>query len=582
MRDATALAESLERHLGDPNDPDHRFSFARSAELDRSELFPGDACRLLTDWGMQHQYVPAWLGGELTDFQAPVRLIRAVARRDLTVAIAHGKTFLGGVCAWLVEPTSRVKALARDVLAGHPVSWALTERDHGSDLLATEVRAAPVPGGYHITGEKWLINNATRGRYVTVLTRTHPDGGSRGFDVLLVDKEELSSSAYECLPAVRLHGIRGADISGITFHAAHVDDDCLLGEPGKGLETVLHSLQLTRTLCAGLSLGAGDHALALAMRFAAERTLYGRRLLDLPQARRTLLDAYADHLLSEALVLVGTRAIHDRTEEMSVISAVVKYLVPWRTDATLDALGQLLGARSQLVADFADGQFQKLHRDHRIVAIFDGNSLVNLHALVNQFPILARKARAQLEAPATPEAAERLAPDPAAAPFDPTRLSLVAQHGSSLLGSLPTSVRALADLAAHQPSLAPVAGLAHRVLERTHAVVAEMTGHRPSRHQVAAETFLVAEEFALCCAAAAALELWIAHQPGTTGTPSDPLWQDAHWLHATLRRVLEALAVSCPPSPQVDEALFDALTRQTGEGWSTSLLPQRTAEGISR
>lgn len=89
--------------------------------------------------------------------------MRAVARRDLTVAVAHGKTFLGAVSVWVGGTRRQAEELAGLVMDGAAVSWGLTERDHGSDLMAGETVARPDTDGYLVSGEKWLINNASRG-----------------------------------------------------------------------------------------------------------------------------------------------------------------------------------------------------------------------------------------------------------------------------------------------------------------------------------------------------------------------------------------------------------------------------------
>src|SRR5690606_29254778 len=106
-----------------------------------------------------------------------------------------------------------------------------------------------------IDGEKWLINNATRGDLVCVLARTGAVGEARGHSLFLVDKHVLPPGSYRCLPKVRTHGVRGADISGIAFTGAEVPADAMVGEPGTGLEVLLKALQITRTLCGGMSLG---------------------------------------------------------------------------------------------------------------------------------------------------------------------------------------------------------------------------------------------------------------------------------------------------------------------------------------
>ena len=56
-----------------------------------------------------------------------------------------------------------------------------------------------------VTGEKWLINNATRATAITVLGRTRPAGGPRGFSLLLLDEE--IDGTYELLPKIRTHKI---------------------------------------------------------------------------------------------------------------------------------------------------------------------------------------------------------------------------------------------------------------------------------------------------------------------------------------------------------------------------------------
>ncbi|MFD0392030.1 hypothetical protein ACFQ3Z_01700 [Streptomyces nogalater] len=101
-------------------------------------------------------------------------------------------------------------------------------------------------------------------------------GGSRGFGLFLVDRDRLPPGAWQVLPKVRTHGIRGADISGFVLHGAQVPADALIGGPGDGIALVLKSLQLTRTACVGLSLGAADHALRLTRDFVTRRELYGR------------------------------------------------------------------------------------------------------------------------------------------------------------------------------------------------------------------------------------------------------------------------------------------------------------------
>jgi alkylation response protein AidB-like acyl-CoA dehydrogenase len=554
-------AAALDRALGDPDDPGRLFSHQRIAALDEREEFPGEICRELDVLGLPAHYVPAEHGGALRAYPDSLALMRVVARRDLTTAIAHGKTFLGAVSVWVAGSPAQARALAARILDGGVVSWGLTEREHGSDLVAGEVRAEPTATGHRITGEKWLINNATRGQLLCLLARTDPADGPRSHSVLLVDKRTLAPDTFRTLPAPKLHGIRGADISGIDFTGAEVPADALIGEAGHGVETVVRSLQLTRTMCASLSLGAADAGLRLAVDYATTRRNYDRLVADLPQSRRLLATGYADLLLTEALTLVAARGVHSLTAELSVSSAVVKYLAPTTVDGLLTKLAKVLGSRALLTGDvFGQGRFQKIQRDHRIVGIFDGNTVVNLHSLINQFPNLVRGHRTgRVDTEGLATATDLSAALPA---FDRDRLTLLSRTGASPVQALPAAADRLTGRAAE---------LARELLTELARVVAGMAAHRPTAVEVPAAAFSLAEHYAACYAGAAAVQLFLANSS---------LWTDALWLEAVLLRVLHRLRPGRPEvagADEVYERLARLLFEQHTAGTPFSLLPEESA-----
>ncbi|QEV30481.1 acyl-CoA dehydrogenase [Streptomyces coeruleorubidus] len=576
-------AGGFDRSLGHPARRDLPFFAARMRELDAAEAFPTEAVARLDALGLPAQYVPARHGGTLDSYEDLLQLVRVVARRDLTVAIAHTKTYLGAVSTWVGGTAEQAQELGARIASGAVVSWGLTERAHGSDLLSGELTATPVAGGYRLDGEKWLINNATRSDLVCVLARTSLAGGTRGYSLLLVDKALLADGSHTCLPAAKTHGIRGADISGIAFDGAVVPASALIGEEGEGIETVLRSLQITRTICASLSLGAGDHALRIATRFGLEHRLYGKRLIDLPQAHRALTEAYADLFAMEAVTLLASRGVHTLTEEMSVSSAAVKYLVPTTADELITGMGQFLGARSFLSEEFAHGLFAKLERDHRIVGIFDGNTLVNLNALINQFAALARGYRAgRTDAEGLAAAAMLDAQIPV---FDPARLQLTSRTGNSVAASLPRAVAELRELVTSgeaPESLLTVAEKLLRISDTTHE---QMAAHRPSPRDVPAAAFDLAHRYTLCSAAAACLQVWLRNRTTVAAdtTATAGLWQDGLWAEAALCRLAERLTPGTLPEEGADgsavlDRLMPLLVEQYDSGEMFSLLPFPLAE----
>ena len=487
-----ARAHLIDTALGDPRTADAPISFTRSIQLDENHTFPQREHDAVVATGLQTHYVPATHGGDLTDPLSLVLGVRAVARRDLTTAVAHGKTFLGAVCPWVAAPELARTVVAPMILAGDSVAWGLTERGRGSDLLATRTTARPDGTAWILDGEKWMVNNATRGRAMTVLARTGDTPGPRSLSLFFLDKHETDTTTLTPTAKIVTHGIRGADISGLTFDHTHVPPARLVGAEGEGLEIVLKSLQVTRTLCTALSLGAADTVIQAATTLATERRLYGRLLADLPAARETLADAVADLAVAESVALAGARHLQLLPQESALVSPVVKYLVPHLVDRMLHTLTQFLGARAVLT-DGRYGQVQKAVRDHRIVGIFDGNSLVNLHAVVNEFGAVGRTVPQLSPLPAglsAPACAELWRPD---------LLRLRTRTGSTLVRHLPGLTERAEDL------LGPAGRTAARTIARRAAALARDVAHLPPQRHPTPERFRAAHEYAVVFATAAVL-----------------------------------------------------------------------------
>lgn len=549
----------LEETLGDPDQ-----AVREGAELDAAEEFPAASCARLDSFGLAAYYVPARFGGKLDDHEVLLRLLRTVARRDVSATVAHAKTYLGAAPVWVAGSPEQAADVAAVVLSGGPMGWALSEPEHGADLLNGSCTATPRDGGYRLDGVKWPINNATRAGLLTVLARTGERGGARGHSLFLFDKSTAADGTWRHLPKVPTHGIRGVDISGIEFSGAPLPATARIGAEGTGVETVLRALQLTRTLCAALSLGAGEHALRLTARFVATRLIQRRPLIERPYPASILVQSAAQLAAAEAAALVGSRSIHSLTGEMSATSALVKALAPTLVDAMLAELAELLGARSFLTGVYEHGAFQKVRRDHQVVSIFDGSTPVNRGTLIQQFPLLVRGfAERAVDAEGVREA---VAVGDPVRNLDHTALTLLSRRGCSIVQSLPelvASIRAQTGptgLAEHALALCAVA-------EQLHSLMADTRpGARPSM-----AAYELAAAYELCYAGASCLHLWVAGEGRQQG---EGLWEDGLWVRAALRMLLARIAdilrmpkpAAAPGDDRIDGPLALRITEaaQTG------------------
>ena len=531
-----SAAESLEQRLGDPFAPGNAFSFGNAVALDEREEYPEQACEILDALKVSDHYIPSQLGGELKSFEEFIAVLRVIARRDLTVAIAHGKTYLGAVAVWVGGSGEQRRRLVEIIRSGSQVALALTERSHGSDLLASDTEATSTAGGYTLSGEKWLINNATRGRALTVFAKTGNGSDPRGFSLFLVEKNNDARSTWKTLPKIKTHGIRGADISGISFDRMVLPEDAVVGRIGAGLEIMLKAFQLTRTVITGLSLGAADTALRITMDFALTRRLYGDSVFAIPHARRLLCDAFIDVLICECLSIASARSIHVEPEQMSVRSAIAKFFVPTTVEKILKSLSVVMGARQYLRQEHCDGVFQKIYRDNGILSLFDGSTAVNLHAIGAQLGQLTRRVE-----PENTELSGRLArifsltqtlPE-----FDTAALELHNRGRDSVLQGLKLSFEKLSSIESKDATL-------ELIIDRTQSIMIEVERQREcvaaslseNGFNKSPEMFEQAEKYCALEAAACCVHMWV-HNREELGE----FFRRGDWLVLSLERLLMKL-----------------------------------------
>lgn len=386
--DLTELATRLEEHLGDPHDPDSRMSYRTILEYDEREAYPYDFVGALRAWGVPEYALPGEQGGRAGDVEAEFNLLRLVARRDPTTATALIITNLGFMPLWVAGTDEQKRQTVHDILHGYRLSWGLSERAFGSDLLANAMTAEKVDGGYLLTGDKWLIGNATWSDGMTAIARTSERVGPAAFSLFVLDKRTAPVGTVAELPRERLHGLRGMDISGLRVDKLFVPESARIGAEGQGLETALKATQIARAQISCMAMSAVDTGLRLTLDFTEGRILFGRPVSDIPYSRRQITECFADLMVADAVSLGAVRALQVTPEQVSIGSSVVKYFVPTLMERSMSQLSVVLGARFFLRGHPHYGVFQKLLRDLLVANFADGNTVVNLRNLGQQLQAL--------------------------------------------------------------------------------------------------------------------------------------------------------------------------------------------------
>ena len=537
-------AEALEKDLGDPLNPDNPLSYKRVIEIDESEEFPHEEIRWLYDWKLQHYYIPTDCGGEFTSFEEFVAFVRVLSRRDQTIGIAF-TTLFWSFLNWMAGTPEQKQKLARFIMDDYgAMCLGYSEKEHGSDLINGDLTATKVEGGYILNGEKWPINRATISGVSFILAKTDANGGPKCLTLFMVDKRQLDPEKYYNLPKIYTHGVRASDMSGIGFKDCFVPDSMRLREEGDGLELALKGFQITRMLCAAFSHGAADTALRTTLSFAVNRVIYNKTVMDLPQPRRTLVDAFLDILICDCETIPAARGFHIIPEQFSVWASVVKYFVTVRLEEMVNSVYVVLGSRFYMREEHEFGIFQKLLRDNSIISMFDGSSIVNLHALILQLRPLT-KYRAKRNSRTMSALKTRLEAifslEKSVPPFEPNNLELFGRGMDDSLQGLEIALDMLEGL---KNSDEVDAEILENLLMLGNLVLEELNAHDEQisqskfeyGHDQSPELFEIAKKYCTLHAASACLHTWLYNR-----SILGEFFARGEWLVLSLHRLLRTL-----------------------------------------
>ena len=197
----------------------------------------------------------------------------------------------------LLPPGEKASAIA---------GMAMTEKQGGSDVRANTTVATPLgaggPGGeYEITGHKWFCS-APMSDIFLVLAQTE-----EGLSCFLLPRilRDGSRNAFHIQRLKDKLGNRSNASSELELHGAWAQ---MVGEPGRGVPTIIEMVGHTRLDCVIGSAAGMRAGLVSAIHHAAHRRTFGKRLIEQPLMRNVLADLCVESEATTALAMRLARA----------------------------------------------------------------------------------------------------------------------------------------------------------------------------------------------------------------------------------------------------------------------------------
>ncbi|WP_019202574.1 acyl-CoA dehydrogenase [Tsukamurella sp. 1534] len=339
-------------------------------DVDEKERFPQEALDALVNSGFNAIHVPEEYGGQGADSVAACIVIEEVARVCGSSSLIPAVNKLGTM-GLILNGSEELKQQVLPTLASGEAmaSYALSEREAGSDAASMRTRARKDGDDWVLNGSKCWITNGGKSTWYTVMAVTDPEKGSNGISAFIVHKDDpgFSVTGYE-----HKLGIKGSPTAELAFEECRIPGDRIIGEEGTGFKTALQTLDHTRPTIGAQAVGIAQGALDVAIDYVKERKQFGKSISEFQGVQFMIADM-AMRLEAARLMVYTAAARAERGEKnLGFISSASKcFASDVAMDVTTDAV-QLLGGAGYT----RDFPAERMMRDAKITQIYEGTNQV--------------------------------------------------------------------------------------------------------------------------------------------------------------------------------------------------------------
>ncbi|AOW78486.1 acyl-CoA dehydrogenase [Colwellia sp. PAMC 20917] len=249
-------------------------------------------------------------------------------------------------------------------------AFCLTEPDVGSDASAVKTSAIKQGNEYIINGTKRYITNAPRAGTFTVMARTDPSiKGAKGISAFIVD---ATTPGITLGPKDKKMGQQGSHTCDVIFENCRVPAENIIGGvAGKGFITSMKVLDRGRLHISALSVGIAERLIDDALRYAIQRTQFGKPIAEHQMIQVMLADSKAEAYAAKCMVLDAARQ-KDLGKKITTEASCCKLFATEMVGRVADKAVQIHGGAGY-ISEYA---VERLYRDVRLFRLYEGTTQI--------------------------------------------------------------------------------------------------------------------------------------------------------------------------------------------------------------
>ncbi len=355
-----------------------------ATELEHNDEYPHALVAQMKQLGLFGATIPQAYGGLGLSFVSYARIMSELSRGWMSLAgVINSHLIMGHVIANHGTDEQKRRFLPAMASGEKRGGLALTEPHAGSDVQSIRTTATRQGDNYVLNGSKMFITNARYGTMLAVAAKTNPraEPAYAGISMFAVEKNEHGPTVSRQLKKL---GYKGIDTCEVLLEELDVPATNLIGgREGEGFKQVMSALEVGRINVAARAVGVGQAAFDNAIRYAQQRTAFGKPIAQ-HQAVQLMLADMGTRLQASRLMVEHAAQKKDAGERCDVEAGMAKLFASEAcAKMTLDAL-RVLGGYGYM----AEFPVERFYRDAPLMMIGEGTN--EIQALVIARGLLAR------------------------------------------------------------------------------------------------------------------------------------------------------------------------------------------------
>ncbi len=370
-----------------PNTPDRDFVEAVrrfvehdvipvASEMEHRDEYPHALVARMRELGLFGATIPAEYGGLGLSFVSYAMLMTELSRGWMSLAgVINSHLIMAYIVTHHGTEEQRKRFLPAMAAGEKRGGLALTEPHAGSDVQSIRTIAVRTGDSYVLKGSKMFITNARNGTMLAVAAKTDPKAQPAygGISMFAVEKNDRGPTVSRDLKKL---GYKGLDTCEVVFDDLDVPAGNLIGgREGQGFKQVMSALEVGRINVAARAVGVGQAAFESAIRYAQQRTAFGKPICE-HQAVQLLLADMGTRLEAARLMVRSAAQKKDAGERCDVEAGMAKLFASEAcAKISLDAM-RVLGGYGYTV----EFPVERFYRDAPLMMIGEGTN--EIQALV--------------------------------------------------------------------------------------------------------------------------------------------------------------------------------------------------------